>query len=161
MDFKYKNVFKLIISILFCQLAGLLSGIFTESGISNWYSNLEKPAFTPPNWVFAPAWITLYALMGISFFLIWKNYSSKNKDVNLAIILFFVQLSLNVIWSPVFFGFKQIFGGLIIIFLLFIAILSTILQFYKISKPAALLLIPYLIWVGFASVLNFYIWRLN
>lgn len=161
MDFKYKNAFKLIISILFCQLAGLLSGIFTESGISNWYNNLEKPAFTPPNWVFAPVWITLYALMGISFFLIWKNYSSKNRNVKLAIILFFVQLFLNVIWSPVFFGFKQIFGGLIIILLLFIAILLTILQFYKVSKPAALLLIPYLIWVGYATVLNFYILRLN
>ena len=128
--------------------------------VDTWYMAITKPSFNPPNWIFGPVWIVLYTLMGISAFLIWKE-DIKNKAVRNALTVFILQLIVNILWSVVFFGAHSIMGGLIIIIILFILIVITIKSFYKVSKTAGNLLIPYLLWVGFATVLNFAIWQLN
>lgn len=159
---KLNNFFKLVIAIIVSELAGLIGSVFTISAIPTWYAGLVKPALNPPAWVFAPAWTTLYALMGFSFFLVWKNEkafaSSKRKQ---GIVLFFIQLFLNAIWSIIFFGLQNPGWAFIDITLLWLAIVGTIIVFYKISKPAACLLAPYIFWVSFASYLNYSIWILN
>lgn len=156
-----KDVFRLIISIAVSQSAGLIGSIFTRSELqSTWYAALQKPSFQPPGWVFAPVWITLYTLMGIAAFLVWRKGLSSRK-VQLALMIFLVQLILNTLWSLLFFGLNWPLGGLVDIVILWVAILLTIIAFKDISKPAALMLIPYILWVTFALVLNFEIWRLN
>ena len=152
------NFLKLIISIKVCELAGILGSFFTIFAIPSWYATLAKPALNPPGWLFGHVWITLYLLMGISLWLIWKSDSPEKKK---ALWLFFAQLILNAIWSPVFFGGQSIGGALAIIVLLWAAIVLTILVFTKISKVAAWLLIPYILWVSFAVYLNFAIWIIN
>lgn len=152
------NKLKFVISIIICQLAGIIGSIFTSSSVTTWYPTLTKPDFSPPSWIFAPVWITLYFLMGISLYLIWIN---KVKDSVKAFILFGIQLILNVIWSFLFFGLKSPLYGLIDIIVLLVAITLTILFSYKISVLAAILLIPYLIWVSFATILNYNILLLN
>lgn len=154
------NIFKLIISIVICQLAGVIGAIFTMDSIPTWYATLNKPSFNPPNWVFGPVWTLLYLMMGISLFIIWKE-DLKNKNVKSAFIIFMIQLLLNIVWSIVFFGMQSIPGGLGIIVLLWIMILFTILKFMKISRMAGILLIPYLLWVSFATFLNFSFFKLN
>jgi benzodiazapine receptor len=153
-------ILKLIISVVICQLAGVIGSIFTRPAIPTWYASLNKPAFNPPNWVFSPVWITLYILMGIAAFLVWSK-GLNVRHVKLALVLFAVQLILNALWSAVFFGLKSPLLGLFVIVILWIAILFTILNFYKVSGTAGFLLIPYILWVSFASVLNFSLWRLN
>jgi benzodiazapine receptor len=151
---------KLIASLVICQLAGVIGSIFTTSAISTWYATLKKPAFTPPNWVFSPAWITLFVLMGISAFLVWNKGLSDQK-VKIALSIFVAQLLLNVLWSVMFFGLRSPLAGLIEIAVLWIAILLSILYFFKVSEIAGVLLLPYILWVSFAAILNFSIWRLN
>ncbi len=151
-----KNLVKLILSIVVCQLAGIIGSIFTIKSVSTWYLTLNKPFFNPPNWLFGPIWISLYFLMGIALFLVLQK-----KDNKKALILFGTQLFLNAFWSIVFFGLKSPLFGLIVIFVLWALILLTIIKFFKVSKPAAWLLIPYIVWVSFASVLNLYLWILN
>jgi len=126
----------------------------------SWYNTLNKPFFNPPSWIFAPVWTILYILMAISFYLVWKK-GLKVKKVREAIAVFFVQLALNLLWSPVFFGYKNIFLALVIIIFMLFYIIKTILLFSKIDKRATILLYPYLIWVSFATILNFSIWFLN
>lgn len=144
---------KLVISILICQCAGIIGSLFTTRSIPTWYAFINKPAFTPPNWVFAPVWISLFTLMGIAAFLLWRKGLST-LGVKRALSIFFLQLTLNSLWSIVFFGGRSILGGLVVIVLLWLAILWTIKSFFTISKPAAVLLIPYIVWVSFALVLN-------
>lgn len=151
---------KLIVSILVCQAAGILGSVFTVSSVSTWYVDLQKPFFNPPSWVFGPVWTLLYLLMGISLYLIWSA-GIKEKDEKLAIIIFFIQLALNTIWSILFFGLQSPFLALIEILFLCAAIAITIYYFYKISKTAAYLLIPYILWVIFAALLNLMIYLLN
>jgi benzodiazapine receptor len=151
---------KLIASLVICQLASVIGSIFTTSAISTWYATLKKPAFTPPNWVFSPAWITLFVLMGISAFLVWNKGLSDQK-VKIALSIFVAQLILNVLWSVMFFGLRSPLAGLIEIAVLWIAILLSILYFFKVSHIAGMLLLPYILWVSFAAILNFSIWRLN
>jgi benzodiazapine receptor len=139
---------------------GLVGASFTTSSIPTWYVLLNKPPFNPPNWLFGPVWSVIYVLMGVSGYLIWQK-GIENKKVRSAIYLFAIQLVLNGIWTPVFFGLKNILFALIIIIFLWIAILKTIMAFSKIDKTAAYLLYPYITWVGFASILNFSIWILN
>ncbi len=153
------NWFKLIISIVVCQFAGIIGTIFTRKNITIWFSNLNKPEFNPPDWVFAPVWITLYFLMGISFYLIWNNVN--NPATKTAIIIFIFQLVLNSLWTIIFFGLKSPGIAFLEIIVLWIFILICIIQFYPISITASVLLIPYLIWVSFASILNYSIWKLN
>ena len=155
-----KQGFKLVLAIIICQLAGFIGSLFTMPAIAGWYSQLNKPSFNPPNWLFGPAWLTLYTLMGISAYLIWRRGIAK-KEVKTALIIFGVQLILNSLWSIIFFGLKLPWLAFAEISLLWIFILLTILKFLKISQPAGLLLLPYLAWVSFASLLNFSIARLN
>ena len=155
-----KDLAKLIISIIICQLAGFIGSLFTSPAIPTWYVSLEKPSFNPPNWVFSPVWITLFVLMGISLFLLWRQ-TLEDKKVRIAILFFSIQLILNVSWSGIFFGLKSPSFAFIEIILLWIAILLTILTSYKVSKVAGALLIPYILWVSFAAVLNFFLWNLN
>jgi benzodiazapine receptor len=151
---------KLITSIIVCQLTGVLGSIFTRPAIPTWYATLKKPSFTPPDGVFSPVWITLFVLMGIAAFLVW-NKGLSDQRVKIALSIFVVQLILNVLWSVMFFGLRSPLVGLIEIVVLWIAILLSILYFLKVSNIAGILLVPYILWVSFAAVLNFSIWRLN
>jgi len=178
-----KNAAKLIISILICELAGVFGSIFTTPAIKSWYFFLEKPFFSPPNWVFAPVWTVLFLLMGISLYLVWaKNWASKVpvdrperkswnpvsaklwtgswKEEN-AVAIFVLQLVLNILWSVIFFGLKSPGLAFFEILMLWFAILYTIINFYRISKSASFLLLPYILWVTFAAVLNLAVWMLN
>jgi tryptophan-rich sensory protein len=154
------NLFKLVVSLILCQFAGFVGSLFTSPAIPSWYAYLEKPSFTPPNWLFSPVWITLFVFMGISLYLLWHR-SSADKGRNKALIYFSVQLSLNVLWSVIFFGLRHPFLALIEIILLWVAILLSIIYSFRVSKTAGVLLIPYIFWVSFAAVLNFSIWNLN
>jgi len=155
-----KNWLKITISIILCQLAGIVGSFFTVSAIKEWYAFLQKPSFSPPNWLFGPVWVTLYTLMGISLFLIWKKGLDKEKIKN-AFNLFLIHLIFNAAWSIIFFGMRNILGGFIEIIIMLILIIILIKKFYKIEKLAAYLLIPYLIWVSFATFLNLNILILN
>lgn len=155
---KMSNFLKLITCVIVSEAAGVIGSFFTVSAIPTWYATLQKPPLNPPGWLFGPVWVTLYLLMGISLWLIWKSNAKEKKK---ALWLFFAQLILNAIWSPVFFGVQSIGGSLAIIVLLWVVIVLTILVFTKISKTAAWLLIPYILWVSFAAYLNFGIWILN
>ncbi len=150
---------KIAISIAVCLLIGYAGGFATASSISTWYVSLEKPIFNPPNWIFGPVWTILYILMGISLGIIWKMNPSPER--NLAIIVFFLQLALNFAWSFLFFYFKNLLGAFIEIVVLWLCIAFCIAQFYNLKPVAAYLLIPYILWVSFASVLNFSIYWLN
>lgn len=154
------NVLKLIACIVLCEAVGIISGIFTVEAIPTWYATLVKPPFSPPNWVFGPVWTTLYALMGISLYLAWQS-KGKVKQKQEAYRIFFIQLFLNFVWSLLFFGLRSPVLGFIDIIILLAAILITIKKFYPLSKWAAYLLIPYLLWVTFATILNFSIVLLN
>lgn len=152
----------LIAAILICEMAGVIGSIFTYQSISDWYNTnkLNKPSFTPPSWLFGPVWVALYLLMGISAYLVWEK-GAKRKQVKTALSIFGVQLILNIIWSILFFGLRCPLCGFAEIILLWLAIAVTIIRFNKLSRASALLLIPYILWVTFAAILNFYVWRLN
>ena len=151
---------KFVISILIPVLVGAISGYFTSSGVNGWYALANKPWFNPPNWIFAPVWTTLYVLMGIALFLVWRTESVKTIKQT-AIILFAVQLTLNFFWSFIFFKLQQPAWAFAEIIVMWLMILLTILWFGKINAVAAWLLVPYICWVSFASVLNYSIWKLN
>jgi len=156
----WTDIIKLIASILVCEGAGGIGAIFTTPAIPTWYAGLKKPSFTPPNSAFGPVWITLYLLMGISVFLVWRVGLGQN-GVTVAFSVFWVQLVLNILWSWVFFGLKSLYGGMVLILLLWIVILVTIILFFGVSAPAGGLLVPYIIWVSIATNLNVQIWKLN
>ena len=155
-----KKTFDLILAVLICQGMGLIGSLFTTPAITSWYAGLIKPSFNPPNWIFAPAWILLYTLMGIAAFLIWNRRNGKKK-IKTALVLFSVQLVLNSLWSIIFFGLHLPQYAFLEILVLWFFILLTLLSFYKISKPAGLLLLPYILWVSFATILNLSIMILN
>ena len=155
-----KNVSKLIIAIGVSELAGIIGSFFTAGALPDWYVALNKPALNPPDWVFGPVWVTLYLLMGIAAFLVWQK-GLKRKNVKVALIIFSVQLFLNALWSPLFFGMKNPGLAFAELILLWFAIVATMAAFYRISKPALFLLAPYLLWVSFAGYLNCSIWMLN
>lgn len=151
------GIIKLLISIVICQLAGILGSVFNIKSIPKWYSKLKKPFFNPPNYIFGPVWTLLYLLIGISLYLIWIS----NKPILFAIIIFSIQLILNILWSAIFFGAKKPALAFIELIFLWLSILATIIIFYPISALASYLLIPYILWVSFAGVLNFFLWKLN
>ncbi|MFA6554567.1 MAG: TspO/MBR family protein [Candidatus Paceibacterota bacterium] len=157
---KISNPLKLIIAIVVSELAGIIGTVFTSPSVTGWYSTLIKPSFNPPSWVFGPVWTTLFVLMGIAAFLIWKK-GLERRDVKIALSIFIGQLVLNTLWSIIFFGIHSPGGAFIEILFLWMAILATIISFYKISKAAAYLLIPYILWVSFAMFLNYTIWMIN
>ncbi|GAB4517588.1 MAG: tryptophan-rich sensory protein [Allomuricauda sp.] len=155
-----KRVLYITISVLICLAIGFLSSIATQSSVNDWYLTLAKPSFTPPNYLFAPVWTALYIMMGVAAGIVWsKGY--HHIWVKTALYHFVFQLLLNALWSIVFFGLKNPLGGMIVILALLTMIILTIKWFRVISKPAAYLLAPYVLWVAFASALNYKIWELN
>ena len=154
-----KNIIKLCVALILPLAVGSIAGIFTAQAIPEWYASLNRPSFNPPNGIFGPVWTTLYVLMGISLFLIWKQDPSAKR--NTAIVIFFVQLLLNFCWTFLFFYFKEIGLALIEIIILWITILLMIISFYKIKPVAAYINIPYILWVSFATVLNAAYYLLN
>jgi benzodiazapine receptor len=143
-----------------CLLAGIIGSIFTVQNIPTWYASLAKPDFTPPNWAFGPVWTTLYVLMGVAAFLVWKKAGFRGEGKK-ALAAFGVQLALNAIWSIVFFGLQSPLYGLLAIVPLWLAIAGTAWLFWKIDARAGWLMVPYLAWVTVASALNYYVWLLN
>jgi translocator protein len=158
--FRLNEISRLITSILIPLVIGFIGSIATISEIPTWYSALSKPSWSPPNWLFGPVWTTLYILMGIALFLVWREGLDRN-DVRFALLIFTLQLILNLLWSIVFFTYHALFGSFILIMLLWIAILANIIAFYIISRPAGLLLVPYILWVSIASYLNYSVYILN
>lgn len=179
---KIRNLFTLVACIVISELAGVIGSLFTTPSIATWYVGLVKPSFNPPAWVFGPVWTTLFLLMGIALYVVYirpttvretiqnfslahplKSFLQKVKvaDQRNAIGIFVVQLTLNTLWSILFFGLHSPGAALVEIVFLWLAILGTIIAFYKISKPAAYLLVPYIAWVSFAVYLNLAIFRIN
>lgn len=157
MKLKYKQ---LALSLALPQLAGIIGSLFTASAIPTWYATLQKPSFSPPNWLFGPVWILLYILMGISVYLIWQKIA-KNKTTKGILWLFWVHLFFNALWSIVFFGLQNPGLALINIIILWLLIVVLMIEFWPINKFSTYLLVPYLLWVSFASLLNYFIWHLN
>jgi benzodiazapine receptor len=143
-----------------CLLIGFLGSFVTRNYITTWYDQLSRPSFTPPDWTFGVVWPVLYVIMGISAFLIW-NEGFNRRQVKVALSVFALQLILNGLWSPIFFGLHMIGPALVEIIMLWAAILLTIFAFWRLSKSAALLLLPYILWVSFAVVLNVSLFLLN
>lgn len=157
---KTRDLFGASVSVFVCLMAGAIGSIFTTPAIPVWYAGLNKPFFSPPNRIFAPVWTALYILMGISAYMIW----TKRKDGPEALkglAVFAAQLGLNTMWSVVFFGFRDPFLALLVIVALWAFILMSMIQFNKVSRNAALLLVPYIVWVSFASLLNAAVWLMN
>ncbi|WP_115865432.1 TspO/MBR family protein [Halorussus litoreus] len=146
-------------SIIVCELAGIVPSILTASDVATWYPTLAKPGFTPPSWLFGPVWTTLYLLMGVALYLVWQSGPGRPRRIALA--LFGVQLALNAGWTLVFFGAHSLFGGLVVILALLAAIVATMAASRRVDRRAVPLLVPYLLWVGFATLLTYEIWRLN
>lgn len=163
-----KRPWLLVLGILLCLAAGAAGSFFTTPAIPTWYAALHKPAFNPPSWLFGPVWTILYIMMGIALYLVQtKNLQARGHKVNDgnrargAVAFFGVQLVLNVLWSALFFGLRSPLLALVNILFLWMTIAVCILLFSRISKPAAWLLVPYLLWVSFATVLNYAIVLLN
>lgn len=178
-----KNFIKLVMSIVVCELAGVIGSFYTMPAINGWYASVNKAPFNPPNWIFGPVWIVLFFLMGISLFLVWqKKWTVKVSEAEAGqktwnpissklwlgswreenvMIVFVLQLALNILWSVIFFGLKMPGVAFFELIMLWFAIEYMIVNFYRVSKTAGLLQIPYLLWVSFAGVLNFFVWILN
>jgi len=151
---------RVFIYIAVCQVSGIIGTVFTGSKIESWYlAELIRPSFAPPNWLFGPVWIILYTLMGIAWYLVWCEKKSKLRTQGLW--MFGIQLVLNALWTPIFFGAQALALSSMVIVLLWGSIIATMYFFYHIKKITAYILIPYLVWVSFASVLNIAIWVLN
>ena len=154
------SALKLITSIALPLTVGFTSSFFTITGIGSWYQTIQKPSWNPPNWIFGPVWTTLYIMMGIALYLIWKSDAAIRVKNN-AILLFAFQLVLNFFWAIIFFDQHQPGWAFLEIVFLWILILLTIFAFAKISYLSAWLLVPYIAWVSFAAILNYTIWRMN
>jgi len=154
------NWLKLVIAIFVSELAGVIGAIFTAPAIPTWYAALNKPGFTPPSAVFAPVWTLLFLLIGIAAYLVWNEGFGK-REVRIALAIFLLQLGLNVFWTYLFFGLQNPLAGFAEIIFLWLAILATIIAFSRVSTLAALLLVPYILWVSLAATLNYFIVALN
>lgn len=152
---------KIAIALIVCLLVGYSASVVTRPSVETWYPTIVKPIFNPPNWIFMPMWTFLYILMAVAAGLVWDKIKEQNEEVKKALAFFLIQLTLNAIWSYLFFGLKNPMLALIEIALLWLMIYETYLKFIKINKTAGYLLIPYLAWVAFAAILNAAIWWLN
>ncbi len=155
-----KQILTFVIAVGICLLVGYIGSYYTTPEIPTWYASLQKPDINPPSWVFAPVWTVLYIMMGISLYLILQS-NLKSQDVQFGLILFIFQLLVNIGWSFFFFGLHSTFFGFLAIVLLWAVLLCTIIQVWRFSIPAAVLLLPYFIWVSFAGYLNYAILVLN
>ncbi|MGV3460658.1 MAG: TspO/MBR family protein [Flavobacterium sp.] len=155
------KILKILIMIATCVVVGYISGQVTRGSVDTWYPTIAKPSFNPPNWVFMPVWSTLYIMMGLAAGLVWDKIEQQRETVRKGIIFFWIQLALNALWSYLFFGLHNPMLAVIEIVLLWLMIYETFVQFNKVSKVAGYLLIPYILWVTFAAVLNASIWWLN
>lgn len=157
---KTVRIIPLVTSLAIALSAGFLGSLFTTSSIDTWYMTLAKPELAPPNWVFAPVWTVLYLLMGLAAYLVWRHAAHRRLGKE-ALAVFGLQLVLNVLWSALFFGLRSPGLALVEIVVLWSAIVWSMLLFSKVSRAAALLLAPYLLWVTFAAYLNYMLWVLN
>ena len=155
-----KQLTYIAISVTVCLTIGFLSSFATQSSVNDWYLELNKPSFNPPNWIFAPVWTVLYIMMGVAAGIVWAK-GFYHIWVKTALYHFGIQLLFNALWSIIFFGFKNPFAALLVILALLVLLIFTIKWFKVVSQTAALLLIPYLLWVCFATALNYKIWELN
>jgi translocator protein len=138
-----------------CVIIGVVSGLSTSQSVREWYPTLNPPPLTPPSWVFGPVWTVLYILMGVAAFIVWRRGRLQPDPlITAALIAFAVQLGLNFLWSPVFFGMRWPLGGLVVIIALWFAIVVSVVLFFRVSALAGALLLPYLAWVSFAAYLN-------
>ena len=158
---KMNKYIKIAIALLVCLAVGYSASTVTRPSVETWYPTLVKPIFNPPNWIFMPMWTLLYILMAVAAGLVWDKIKEQNEAVKKALLFFIIQLTLNAIWSYLFFGLKNPLLALIEIVLLWLMIYETYLKFIKINKTAGYLLIPYMAWVAFAAILNASIWWLN
>ena len=154
------NLTKLVIAIAIPLAIGGTAGFFTATGVDSWYQTINKPSWNPPGWIFGPVWTTLYVMMGVALFFVWKSDVNEQLKRS-AITLFAIQLVLNFFWSFIFFNQHQPGWALVEIIVMWVFILLTIFSFAPISKTAAWLLVPYISWVSFATILNYTIWKLN
>lgn len=155
------KISRVAIVVIICLAVGYLSGMVTRASITTWYPTLVKPSFNPPNWIFAPVWTSLYVMMGVAAGLIWNQITTQKAAVTKALQFFTIQLVLNALWSYLFFGLHNLMLATIEVVLLWLMIFETYSQFAKINKTASYLMLPYLAWVSFASVLTASIWWLN
>lgn len=155
----WNSIWMLLLFVAACFAVAWFGAIFTSSSVGSWYLTIRKPSWNPPSWVFGPVWSALYLMMAIAAWLVWRKCGFSG--ARFALGLFAFQLALNAAWSPLFFGLKNPLAGLLDIVPLWVAILATLVSFWKISPAAGALLLPYLLWVSFATALNFTIWRLN
>lgn len=153
-----RSLVALLVSVGLCLLAGASAGWITATSVESWYTQIRKPAWTPPSALFAPVWTTLYVMMGVSAWIVWRSDDASRRT---ALALFGLQLLLNAAWSFIFFGLRSPGWAVIEIALLWLILLVTIVSFVRISRPAAWLLVPYLLWVSFAAALNYSVWSLN
>ena len=155
----------LLLSVVSAIAAGGIGAIFTNEAIPTWYAAIEKPAWNPPPWLFGPVWTFLYITMGLSAWLVWRSGRGQavavEHRVRTALLVYAAQLGANAVWSPIFFGAKRIDLALAVIVVLLVLIVATVRRFYQVNRLAGLLLVPYLAWVTFATVLNATIWQLN
>lgn len=161
-DIKVKELPQLVLCIIICEAAGVIGSVFTNMSVYTWYPTLVKPWFTPPGWVIGIVWIILFILMGIALFFVWRSdMRLRDSHIRNAIVVFGEQLIINILWSAAFFGLQSPLLGLAVIFVLWVLILATIVMFWQVSRDAALLLVPYILWVSFAGFLNYNLWLLN
>lgn len=172
MKLEKRDLLSLAAAIVLPQLAGGIGAIATASSVSTWYKDLKKPSWNPPSWVFGPVWTALYAMMGLAAWLVWRRSGEaapedeplalpKTPERREALSLWSGQLALNTLWSVIFFGLRSLGGAVAEIAVLWTAIAATAVRFYRIKPAAGLLLVPYLAWSTFASVLNATVWRMN
>lgn len=151
----------LALSILVVEIVGASGAVFTAQGLESWYGSLQRPALAPPNWLFGPVWTTLFALMGVAAWLVWRRANREPRAASVAAVAFVAQFVFNLAWSAVFFGAQAIGAALGVIVVLWVLILATIWAFARVDRHAAALLVPYLLWVTFAGYLNYEFWILN
>lgn len=161
-----RPVGSLVAAVLACELAGASGTLLSLDGVTTWYPTLVKPAFTPPSWVFGPVWTTLFALLGVAAWLVWRAglddpAAGLGHESRVALAVFAAQYAVQVAWSGVFFGLRWPAGGLAVIVVLWLGIVATVAGFARVDRRAALLLVPYLGWVSFAAFLNYRLWQLN
>ena len=156
-----RPIISLLLSVLAVEIVGASGAVFTFQGLQSWYGSLVRPGIAPPNWLFGPVWTTLFALMGVAAWLVWRRADREPAAVRLAIAVFAVHFAFNLGWSAAFFALQAIGLGLAVILVLWALIVLTIWTFARVDRRAAYLLLPYLLWVSFAALLNYRFWVLN